>query len=172
MVPDVSSSTMTMPPLSPTSSDAEGVKSGRGLGQPRQRGDGADLGAQVGGVDARQPRRDFLPIGQPLIAAEPANLGDQLLHVGDPLRGNGFTSTPDGCGHRRRPPTPAGQRLHSVSVTNGMTGCSNRSTVSSTTASTAVVCLGPSGDLDLGQLEVPVAELVPGEVVERLRRPG
>ena len=48
---------------------------------------------------------------------------------------------PDGCGQSAitsdSPPVSA---FHSVSVTNGITGCSSLSRLSSTAASTAVVC--------------------------------
>ncbi len=80
---------------------------------------------------------------------------------------------PDGCGQSAMTSdSPPVSVFHSVSVTNGITGCSSFSSVSSTAASTAVVCVDPFRQLHLGQLDVPVAELVPGEVVERLAGPA
>ena len=79
--------------------------------------------------------------GRPaLVAAEPTHLGDQLLQIGDPLRRGRIQCDagghrPVGDHQRLRP----GQRLHSTSVTNGITGCRSLSRVSSTAASTAVV---------------------------------
>ena len=100
-------------------------------------------------VDTGQPGRHLLPVGQTLIAAEPANLGHQLLHIAEPLRGKRIQADPG-----RLRPVGDNQRLgggvssvsacHSASVTNGMTGCSSRSSVSSTAASTAVVWVSPS----------------------------
>ena len=63
---------------------------------------------------------------------------------------------------------------HSSSVTNGITGCSSRSIWSSTNPSTRAASrprrLVARCQRHLGQLQVPVAELVPREVVQRLAR--
>ena len=57
----------------------------------------------------------------------------------------GSNVKPEGAGQsamtRDSPPVNA---FHSVSVTNGITGCNSLSKVSSTAASTAVVCVIPS----------------------------
>ena len=81
---------------------------------------------------------------------------------------------PDGCGQSAMTnDSPPVNVFHSTSVTNGITGCSSLSRVSSTAASTAVVCaMCLPAQLHFGQLDVPVAELVPGEVVQRLARPA
>ena len=69
--------------------------------------------------------------------------------------------------------SPPVSAVQSSSVTNGITGCSSRSSRSSTWPSTVAGAparrpgIGP-GQLRLGQLQVPVADLVPGEVVERV----
>src|ERR1700683_2650130 len=52
---------------------------------------------------------------------------------------------PEVCGHSAiTTDSPPVRFFHSVSVTNGITGCSNRSNVSSAAANTAVVCESPS----------------------------
>ena len=53
----------------------------------------------------------------------------------------GSNVKPDGCGQSAMTTdSPPVSVFHSVSVTNGITGCNNLSSVSSTEASTAVVC--------------------------------
>ncbi len=63
---------------------------------------------------------------------------------------------------------------HSSSVMNGMNGCASRSVASSTRASVRRVprcaASSPCASCDLRELQVPVAELVPDELVDRLRR--
>ena len=111
-VPEVSSSTSTVPRDSRTSTDAVGVNPSLGVGQPRQRRHGGDLAVQVGLVDADS--RAGTPAGRrALVAAEPADLGDQLLHVGDALGGNGIQrDTRTAAGHSAiTTDSPAGQRL-------------------------------------------------------------
>ena len=88
MVPEVSSSTTTVPPLEPHLHRRRRLEIRIRRGEPRQRRHRGHLSAQIGVFDAGQPGRHLLPIGQTLIAAKPANLGDESLHVGDPLRGN------------------------------------------------------------------------------------
>ena len=59
----------------------------------------------------------------------------------------GSTAKPDGCGQSAMTmDSPPVKVFHSTSVTNGITGCSNLSSVSSTAASTAVVCCTPSAN--------------------------
>ena len=125
-----------------TSTDADGREVVGRSGSARPAPSTADLRVEAGLGDAGQPRRHLLPVGEALVAAEPAHLGDQLLHVRNALRSNGDPArTRTACGHSAMtsdsPPVSA---FHSTSVTNGITGCSSLSRVSSTAASTAVVC--------------------------------
>ena len=74
---------------------------------------------------------------------------------------------------RRRCPGAARRCRHSSSVTNGISGCSRRSSASSTCSSVWRVLSAAAASLaverGLGEFDEPVAELVPGEFVQRLR---
>ena len=82
-----------------------------------------------------------------LVGAEPADLGDHPLQRGQ-LRLGGVVDTAPGRRSARRPRPPSRRRsarVHSSSVTNGMTGCSSRSSWSSTCPSTRRVASAALG---------------------------
>ena len=71
--------------------------------------------------------------------------------------------------------SPPVSSVQSTSVTKGTTGCRRRRTTSSTSPRTRRVTSAsrpPPAQHELGQLQVPVAELVPDEVVQRLGGAG
>ena len=73
-----------------TSTAADGVKPSSAAVSQASDGDGGKLRVETGRGDVGQPRGHPLPVVQSLVAAEPAHLGDQLLHIGDPLCRNGI----------------------------------------------------------------------------------
>ena len=99
------------------------------------------------------------------------------LALGRRVGGNSAALRPgrehDGRAPARRP--SGATRCQISSVMNGMSGCSARCSASSTSSSVrAGAALGGAArrlglQHRLGELEVPVAELVPGELVERAR---
>ena len=126
--------------------------------------------------------------GVPVDAGQPG--GHPLARAAGPgPSGTGGSRSP-GASATRSPPRPPDRRrrkrrpggdhhrsspvsaVHSSSVTNGMTGCSSRSSWSRTKPSTCLVvsaaAASAGGQRHLGQLQVPVADLVPGEVVQRV----
>ena len=87
-MPDVSSSTTTVPRDNRTSTAADGLKPSSAAVSQASELTAGKLRVEICGRDVGQPRGHPLPVVQPLIAAEPADLGDQLLHIGDALRRN------------------------------------------------------------------------------------
>ena len=68
--------------------------------------------------------------------------------------------------------SPPVSAFHSASVTNGITGCSSLQQCIEHRGQHGGGVRDSLGELDLGQLDVPVTELVPGEVIQRLAAPG
>ena len=143
----------------------ESVRGGR---QPCQRRHRRYLAVQIGRGDVGQPRRHLLPIGEPLIAAEPTHLGDQLLHIGDALgrnlihreagRGRPLGDDQRLAAGERLPQRLGDERHHRMQQLQQRVedrGQHRRGVRDSV------------GQLHLGEFEVPVAELIPCEVVER-----
>ena len=99
----------------------------RGQGEPQQGPDPLLVPGQRRGLDAHEPGGHPLPGPQPLIRAEPPDLGHQ--------RASSRRSPPRRPDRRRRTAghgatmtdSPPVRAVHSSSVTNGMTGCSRRS---------------------------------------------
>jgi hypothetical protein len=127
---------------------------------------------EAGQVQAEQAGGDALGGFEPLVGAKPADLGDELAHVGDPLCGTAI-GDPACCGRpasdhdrlvagERGPQCLGDERCHRVQqpqhdvkdMTEHGPG--------------ALRAISTVGELPLGQLEVPVTELVPHEVVQRL----
>ena len=169
MVSEVSSSTTTVPPLS---RDFHGCRRAelrpRG-GEPRQRRHRAHLGAQIGFLHTGHPGRHLLAVRQTLITAEPANLGHQFLHIGNPLCGNLIQAYPGRLGPvgdhqsllvgQRLPEGLGDERDHRVQQPQQRVQRRRQH---------GRGVRDPLGELRLGQFDVPVAEFVPCEVVERL----
>ena len=95
---------------------------------------------------ARERRGDLLPRAQPLVRAEPADLGHQPHHRGDLGLRRRVTAARVAAAPGRWPGhgavmtvSPPVSAVHSSSVTNGMTGWSSRSSASSTYPSTSRV---------------------------------
>ena len=152
ITPAVSSSTVT--PSATT--DAVGAKLRAGGAEPQQRADAPLVAGQGAAGQPGERGGHLLPRAQPLVGAEPADLGHQPhqrgdLGLGRRVAGRRSASAPAAGAPGRWPghgaimtDSPPVSAVHSSSVTNGMTGWSSRSSASSTYPSTSRV-VWPAG---------------------------
>ena len=148
-----------------------GRELGRGLVEPHERADRTPVRAEPGLVEPHEPGRDPPLVGHPLLGAEAPDVGDERLQIGDPPGRPGVDRDADGGGPRRRDHgLGPGERLVE------RLGEERRHRVQQPHQHVEDVAEHRAGalgracrrELRLGQLQVPVAQLVPREVVERL----